>query len=983
MSSVAHIIRRRRNKRERRQHEKGRQRLWLGVALTTVSALVILPMSVFFGLAFYLYAQASQWMPMPADTIRLDPIIGRTELYASDDVTLLYSITDPLGDDRTWLSLADLPSTLVDATLLMEDPQFLQSQWAGMPRTLERLWQYILNGNPSRDNSITGRLVRNTLLPFGRGSGLDNALLEAVFVSEVNARYTRSAILEWYLNTNFYGHNAYGIEAAAQVYFDKSAQSLTLDEIAMLAAIPPAPRFNPFDDITAARGRQLDLLRQMLGRERITQADFDRAASTLTTVRTTNAQSPTLAPDFSLYARQQAEHILDRLGFDGARSVARDGLRITTTLDVDLYYQAECLLRAQVGQLAGIPPQNTLMLNGAPCTATNYLGEVLSADASVLPDDASLVVLDARTGRLRALVGRAQEVAYQPAPTLLPFVYLEGFLSGNYTPASMVLDIPQSFPGAADGLIYTPYSLDRQFRGVLNLRDAMSAGLLAPAVHIADARRLSRVLTTAHLIGINSLRESQHDLSLLERGGAVSLLDVAYAYSVFAGQGYMQGVDREPIGRNFRGRDPVAVQRIEDNEGNVLWDYDETMVALSRTNIFSADLGFLVNHVLSDNVKRAEVLGRSMGVLNIGRPAAVVNGLSSDRTDNWTVGYTPQLVVGVHYGRTDGNALSLDTWGLQGAASVWQAMMRYTQERDDIPPANWVRPDNVVEYVVCERSGMNPPPNSACPTRTEYFLEEVPPFQTDTFWQTFELNSQTRQLATANTPASLRVNSVYFVPPLEAMDWWRANNMALPPTEYDILSRPEILRSVQILSPTDFEYVGGVVDIRGSIDTDQPFTGYQLAYGRGLNPTQWFEIGGFQTEWQPGVSMGMWDTSDLDGIYTLQLVVTLPNNSRDTDFVQVTVDNIPPSIHLQVGEEGQIFRFGEDSIIPIVATVTDNLAIDRVEFYNNGALIHVDRDWPHGFEFNIIRSGIEVFRAVAYDQVGNSAEAEITIEVLR
>jgi membrane peptidoglycan carboxypeptidase len=983
MSSVAHIIRRRRNKKQRRRSNKGRQQLWMGGALAFLTLVLVLPVAIFLGLVFYLYQQSVMWMPSPAESIYLDPIVDVTQLYANDERTLIYNISDPLGNERVWVELETLPSAVLDATLLMEDPDFLESPQPGVATTFDRLTRYMLGSTLRRDNSLTGNLVRNALLPAGRASGLDDVLLELVFIAEVNQRYAPRAILEWHLNTNYYGNNAYGIDAAALVYFGKSARDLTLDEIAMLAAIPPATRFNPFDEITAARGRQLDLLRQMLAQGRITNAEFDTATSTLTAVQPNNAEQSLLAPDFSRFARQQAENILDRLGMDGARMVARDGLRIVTTLDLDLYAQADCLMQAHFLQLAGGNPQNVSNFQGAPCSAVAYLAESTTNDPTALPDTGAVVLLDARTGILKAMVGDANAVTYQPGPTLLPFVYLEGFLSGDYTPATMVLDIPQPFAGPAEGLIYTPQNIDRQFRGPINLRDAMSAGLLPPAVQIADARRVSQVLNTAHLIGINSLRDGQYDLSILERGGAVSVLDVAYAYSVFANQGYMQGVDRDPIARNFRGRDPVAIQRIEDNEGNILWEYNADAIALSRTNIFSSDLGFLINDILADNVKRAEVLGRSLGVLNLSRPVAVVNGMTSDRLDNWTVGYTPQLVVGVHLGRADGQPLSLRDWGLQGAAPIWQALMQYTQARDSIPPANWERPENVAQYVVCEKSGMNPDGDGNCPTRTEYFLEEVPPFQTDTFWQTYELNSQTRQLATANTPANLRIESVYFVPPSEALDWWQSNNLPLPPTDYDILSRPEVLKAVQILVPSDFEYVGGTVDLRGAIETDEPFVSYQLAYGQGLNPTEWFEIGEAQTTWQAGTSLGLWDTTGLDGIYTLQLAVTLPDNSRDTDFVQVTVDNIAPVISMQAGEPGQVFRFPSDSTIPIAVTVTDNLAIDRVEFYHNGSLLGVDREWPYGFEFDITRSGAESFRAVVFDQVGNTSETTMNIDILR
>jgi membrane peptidoglycan carboxypeptidase len=823
-------------------------------------------------------------------------------------------------------------------------------------------------------------------LPTARASGLDDELLLIVLTAEMNRRYTPQMILEWFFNTAYYGKDAYGIEAAAQIYLGKSAADLSLDEIALLAAIPTAPQFNPRDNETAARGRQTDLLRQLLRQGQITQVEFDSAMNRFTPLRADLIQPPLIAPDFALYARAQAEELLTQQGLDGAKLLSRGNLRITTTLDLDLYYQADCTLRAHLAQLQGGNPAATPTLTGATCTATTFLPTVEGVNPSVLPDTGALLLLDVQTGEIKALVGAAHSVNAQPAAMLFPFVYLQGFLSRNFTAASMVLDTPQQFPGTADGLIYTPQNRDRLFRGPLNLREAFVAGLLPPAVYVADTQGMNRVLVAAHRLGINSLDENQQDLALLERGGAVSLLDMTYAYSVFAAHGYMLGVDTEPVLRNYRSRNPVAILKIETADGQVLWAYDETRRQLSRTNILSADLAYLITHILSDNEKRRNVLNVNPDVLNITRPAAVNVAMTGDNTESWAIGYTPQYILGVHLAQAAHTPLTLDGAGLQGAAPVWHALLRYAHERDRLPPAAPVRPENIVEYIVCDTSGMLPAENSQCPTRREIFLREVPPYLTDTHWQTVQVNSQNQLRATANTPASLIVSNVYFVPPDAALDWWRSNRLPLPPTEYDVLSRPQALQAVQILYPAEFEdYVGGTVDIRGSIDTTT--TGaiqfFQLSYGQGLNPTQWFVIGERQTQFNQGTSLALWDTRSLDGIYTLQLAVTFADNTLDTDFVQVTVDNTPPTITLAAGEAGQVFRFPADAVIPVLATVNDNLAIQRVEFYHNGVLLGIDEQWPYGFEFQLERTGIEIFRAAAFDQVGNQSEAEIQVEVIR
>lgn len=985
MSSVAHIIRRRRNRKARQRLSRGRNRLWSGFIASLFAFAILLPLSVTLGIAGWLYAQALSTMPTAAETIYLDPIIGTTQFTDSSGQTVLFSVRDPLGDTRDWLEIAQLPPYLLHATIQMEDPNFLSDTPEGdflsdTTGTLGRVWRYILAMPSRRDSSLTARLARNALIPLASNSGLDPALLEIAYIADINRRYTPLEVLEWHLNTNFYGNDAYGIEAAAQVYLDKSAVDLTLDEAALLAAIPPAPQFNPLDNENAARGRQLDLLRNMLVNGTITQDDFNFAASRLTPLRTDSRYAAQIAPEFSQYAREQAEDILTWIGLDGPSLVARGGLQITTTLDLDLYYQSDCLLRAHLAQLRGQSSAAIAAQTGEPCAALAYLDAPSPIDPAALPDSGALLLMDVATGEIKSLVGDVTSQTRQPGPTLHPFVYFQGFLTNLYNPASMVLDIPQPFPGAADGLIYTPNNPDRRFRGPVNLRDAMVGQLLPPVVAVADDVRLNNVIASAHLIGLNSLDRTEYDLSLLERGGSVSVLDITYAYSVFATLGVQQGVDTEPLARNYRARNPVAIKRIADAEGNILWQYDADRIALSKTNIFEPELGYLVNDVLADNLQRQAVLETDTNMLNINRPAAVVNGLTSDDMDNWTIGYTPQYVLGVHLGRDDRRALSLDTHGLQGAAYVWQAIMRYAHERDALPPAQWSQPDGIERYVICERSGLIPPNNSQCPTRTEIFA--APPLRTDTYWQAVEVNSQTNQRATTYTPASLRIERVYFVPPAPALDWWQANGQPLPPTEYDTRSRPAVLTIARIFSPGEYDYLSGVVDVRGAIDTDT-IQFYQLAYGQGLNPTQWFDITGRQTTRPNTQLLGEWNTNGLDGIYTLQLSVTLPDNSIDNDFVQVTIDNQIPSVRLNAGEAGRIYRFPAENIIPINAEASDNLGVERVEFYRNGILLGIDREYPYGFEFDIQRTGTETFRAVVFDRVGNQSSDELAVEIIR
>ncbi|HRE46884.1 MAG TPA: transglycosylase domain-containing protein, partial [Aggregatilineales bacterium] len=195
-----------------------------------------------------------------------------------------------------------------------------------------------------------------------------------ILATEISRLYSKNQILEWYLNTNFYGNLAYGVGTAAQVYFGKRVQDLTLGEAAMLAAIPQNPQLNPIDDWIAARQRQAVVLDSMVAQGYITEATATAAKSEIIILRPTTERYGIIAPHFSLYAREQAITILNKLGMDGARLVSGKGLKIYTTLDVDLNYQVECVLRGHVERLAGGNPAaapNTA--EGKPCAAAQYL----------------------------------------------------------------------------------------------------------------------------------------------------------------------------------------------------------------------------------------------------------------------------------------------------------------------------------------------------------------------------------------------------------------------------------------------------------------------------------------------------------------------------------------------------------------------------------------------------------------------------------
>ena len=973
MPPVAHIIRRRRNRKRRRRGESTRSAFWFTFVVGIPLALALSPLLAALALSLWLYASAAAQMSTPQETVFLYREQGETRFYDASGGWLIYSVADPLGDNRRWLKLEDTPPHLISAARMAAGDDLSPGADAFDPaHALLQVLRYIIGLPLRRESGISAELARDTLLPRAISSGLDASLLEIVLIAESRRNYSPEALLEWRLNSSYYGHDAFGIEAAAHVYLGKGAANLSLAESALLAAVVDAPALNPFEAPLAARERGADLLFRMLDAKLIDQAQFDEATSAEVRLRKDERRRSEIAPAFVDYARKQAEDILESRGVDGARRMARGALRITTSLDMALQLQADCLLRAHLE-----PSRPVIALDGSPCSAAAQLSTA-EIDASALADTSALALLEVSSGKLLAMAGDALAARHQPSIVLQPFVYMEAFLRREFTPASMVYDLPLSFPGRSDELIYAPANPDGVYRGPLNLRDAMAGGLLPPAVQVASAIGIDAAIRTAQAHGFNSLDASKYDLDVLERGGAVSVMDAAYAYSVLASTGVMRGLPVAPMGEGLRGRDPVAILKIEDAEGRALWSYDEDGRE-HETVIIEPSAAYMVNDILADADARAEVLSDDEPNFRLSRRTALVDGMSADRRESWTIGYTPDLALAVQSARANGAPLGPEEYANIGSAPVWRALMEFAHEQRQLPARDWVAPADIEEFLVCEISGLLPATTAHCPTRRE-LVPAGALLGRDPYWQTFEIDRANGQLATVNTPDARRESAVYFVPPEDVMAWWTENNMPLPPSSYSTDSGSPSARPVRLTSPADYAYVGSVVEIAAAVNRAGA-TSWLLEYGADVNPDQWFSIGERQPLAEDGAIAATWQTALFSGIYTLRLSVTFDDGSIETDTRLLTFDNTPPAVTLRAGDETSAIRYPAQRFLSLQADVSDNLTIARVEFLRDGELLGEDRDWPYGYQFELDGVGEFVFAARAYDQVGNRAASELTISV--
>lgn len=593
---------------------------------------------------------------------------------------LLYEIFDPNGGRRVWVPLREVSPHLIAATLATEDPNFWTNPGVDVLAIARAMVQNLSAGEISSGAStITQQLVRNVLLPPDErySQSYSRKVREAILAYELSQRFGKDQILEMYLNEIYYGNLAYGIGAAARVYFGKHPRDLTLGEAALLAGLPQAPvDYDPFKNFRMARLRQAYVLDRMVTIGLISEAEAQAALREPLKLQTD--QLGTIhAPHFVWYVRDLVERRF------GRERLYSSGLRIYTTLDLNIQRMAEQAAREHIAKLREV-------------NATN----------------AAVVVLDPKTGEILAMVGSVDywdkeiqgevNVAIaerQPGSALKPITYVTAFEKG-YGPATVINDAPISLPQGPGLPLWQPRNHDGKFRGRVTIRQALAPSLNIPAVLALQEVGLPAMLANAHKMGITTLSDPQrYGLALTLGGGEVKLLDLTYAYATFANGGAQVGAPVPPQERKpgMREYEPVALRRVEDSQGNVLLDYRPP----PPKQILRAEFAYEITDILSDDLARAPTYGRN-SVLVIDRPAAVKTGTTDNYRDGWTIGYTPDLVVGVWTGNTDNTPMK-NVYGASGAGVIWNKVMRDVHAYRKLPPRPFPVPPGIRRGEVCGR----------------------------------------------------------------------------------------------------------------------------------------------------------------------------------------------------------------------------------------------------------------------------------------
>ena len=828
---------------------------------------IVIGLSLLFltvGGALAAYARVVSTLP-PVDQIRRRATGHVTTRIYDRHGRLLNQVFNPDEGLHTLVPLEEISPFLIEAVIATEDANFYKHPGVdpvGIARALYLAWkekEFVSGGS-----TIVQQLVKLTLLSPERT--FKRKVKEIILATEVNRRYDKDTILEMYLNRVYFGRSAYGAEAAARVFFGKSAKELTLAQASLLAGLIQAPTYyDPYTNPKGAKARQKVVLNLMVKHGYITREQADAAFAEPWELVPPHVSFE--APHFVLYVRQELEKRY------GPELVYGGGLQVYTTLDLDLQKQVESIARAHIARLEGHNVHNAAVVVLRPHT-----GEILAMMGSLDYNDPHI------DGQINmALVPR------QPGSSIKPFTYLAAFemppLSpqamkaltspvlppGGWNPATLLPDIETEFPDPNGP--YVPRNYDGKEHGLVTVRTALANSYNIPAVHALQHIGIERLKDMARRVGITTLTRDDYGLSLTLGGGEVPLLEMTNAYATLANGGEYVPATPFLCVRNMRGEllevfvdnPEIDACRPEAHPPAVSW---ASRLRAAARPVRAVDPRFVyqITSILSDNRARLPAFGPH-NPLELDRPAAVKTGTTNDFVDNWTIGYTPDVVVGVWVGNADYTPMK-HVSGVSGAGPIWHDVMQHILR--DIPPKDFPVPAGVTFYEICRDTGTRP--SEACPERMQDVF--VPPQQP--FGPEFDLHRRVRidtisgQRAPEGCPDHLVEEREFLVYPEPYREWAEKHGIPQPPRDVSSTCFPP---QVRILHPQEGETTWGPISIVGSAHVPYGVE-YKVLYGETHHPLAYgliaHVVGGDVEEGE----LARWNTRGLkEGPYTIRLEV--------------------------------------------------------------------------------------------------------------
>jgi membrane peptidoglycan carboxypeptidase len=888
---------------------------WYLQVLVALVGLGIVALSVGAGTTFAVYQYYATGLLSPEEMIARQPS-GGAQIFDRNG-KLLYEYVDDRRGLQQPVKLEDISPYLIAATVSTEDFSFWSNEGVnirGLARAgLEQVGLRESGGAISTGgSSITQQLVKNIYIPEEERvkRSYKRKLKETIYALELTKRYDKNQILEWYLNEISYGGIYNGVQAASLGYFGKPAKDLTLEEAALLAGIPAYPSaYEPINNPERAIQRRNEVLQLMQSRNRttmdflgqemkaswfqvsqqkddtVTVPDVQFYLATVAPLNIVPQRFPVQAPHWVFnYIQPQIEALY------GEEALYRGGLRITTTLDLDLQQKAQQALETWISEF----------------------------ESSASGHNGALVAMDPRTSEVLAYVGSRDYFSDQyyedcdcslagrndnagspnsPGSTLKPFTYSAAFEKLGWGPETEIIDSAVSYPDA-DGEMFTPRNPSGNFQGPISVRKALGNSLNIPAFKTALYVGVDNVVAEYKKFGMTTLDNKSFGPSVTLGGVDVSLADVTYAYTVLASGGVMRGVPTtKSLDEGNRRLDPVSILQITRADGSVLYpDNEDRRVQVQEERVVSPQVAYMIQNILSD--PNAFCITYGCGALSIGRQWGVKTGTSEPFEElraigeTWTYGFTPELVAGVWAGNSDNSPMFNITSTSISYRAVRDFMVAALQ---DVPSSTFQRPPGLSEVETCTPSGLKAGKN--CGRKVKNLLPtDTAPTKEDDWWKPVKIDIRNGLLADELTPPQYVQERFSFVIPesvtgfarTQAEEWRKFLAAGAAPTERSTGETDAI-----ILGPRKGDRVRGIVQIVGKADAPD-LVAYRVEYGLGDPPIGWNVIIRSDQR-QPGGGLALWNTADLpSGTYSLRIVMeTQDRGELVSNTVTVQVGDAP------------------------------------------------------------------------------------------
>lgn len=682
---------------------------------------------VIFSFIFFVFFYIFYDLPNPYKLKNFQATPLSTQIFDRNG-KLLYDIYKE--QNRTPIKLKDLPKYVSQATIAIEDKDFYKHQGVSLlGGILRAIKDTFLTNKIQGGSTITQQLIKTSLLTPERT--IRRKIREIILALMTEKIYKKDEILEMYLNQVPYGGAAYGIEQASMLYFNKSAKNLNLAEAAFLAGLPQAPSlYSPYLNPQLSMNRKNIVLKRMLEDKYIDKKTYDNTLKIKLDIKP--PRNIIKAPHFVFYVKKILE---EKYGVD---TVEKGGLKVITTLDLEIQEEAEKILKEELEKIKNLNVSNGAILVTRPPT-----GEILAMVGSV-------DYFASESGAFNVTTALRQ-----PGSSIKPINYAIGIDRKLVTAATVFIDSPTCFTGGGQPQAYCPVNYDGQFHGPQALRFSLGNSYNIPAVKMLALNGVKEFIASASAFGITSFKDPKnYGLSLTLGGGEVRMTEMAQAFSAFANRGKVKKL--------------TEILKIEDKFERTIFKYENpnfvqdikkplkapSFLSITGQKAISPETAFIISHILLDNNARSAAFGES-SYLNIRDHAvSVKTGTTDDKRDNWTIGYTPNFLTAVWVGNNDNSPMNpYLTSGITGAAPIWNRVMSFVlKNQPDLWP---VRPDTVIGRQVCWDSGdlaiKKEDGTDSCSSRFEYFIKGTEPKDSHISKQTIAVTKDDK-LAPPNWP---------------------------------------------------------------------------------------------------------------------------------------------------------------------------------------------------------------------------------------